>query len=546
MDHLDNKTMIEILPEFRYSLGDMRQHLYYYMRTLNKFDSYHDFDINEKNSYLQGCFKLPEKDVVKKLLRPPSPKYFSLLKKKISNSEKPFVIIPILMKNKFACYSDNEIQTNISKHLGFALYNRNTHELERIDIKKYHLKHFSIKPLYKTLKFDMLKHIREIDPACQFVQEHDVTPVLFQQLRDTIARNIYPMFIITYLQTRNAYPNLKSAEILEKIDSFDRSKFVKYWKHYVKFCKKYYKFDRCVQKNLVDNFETGRCIDVNNKMFFESRWNKPVQDCKSNMKFSNILKKCVNPKHDEEVNIFLDKLLTIQVNRHNKFTGLGGPNKAVPIIQYIINKHKNALVLFPKNIEKNRITHTKIGFSWKYNKDLNKLELKIPKKFDEMWQNGLNDDNITFLLILCHIQSMEGGNHANVLIYDKRNGEIERFDALGAELHPLYNIDEFDEKVQSFLIHGGYIENTKKYFTPFDYCPRLGLYQSKEMDEIGFDDDHGNCAIWRAFYIDMRLANPTMSRVHLIKYSLKQIENYGSFQKFIKSYQHYLTMAIEK
>ena len=545
MDQLDNKTMIEILPEFRYTLGDMRQHLYDYMLSLSKFSSFHDQVINGKNSYLHACIKDKEQNLSQRSLRPPSPKYFSLLKQKIAKVKdtSSFIVIPIFMKNKFACYSGNEIQKNISKHLIFALYNRKTHELERIDIKKYHIQHFFIKPIYKQIKSTVLQEIQKIDPECTFVQEHDVPVTLFKQLKDSVARNIYPMFVITYLHVRNSYPSLKSSEILDKINSFDRSKFVKYWKHYVKFCKKYYKFEKCAARNLVDNFETERCINVRNKMFIESRWNKPVVVCKSKQKFSNILKKCVHPKQDEEVNIFLDILTQIELKQNNKFKRIGTTNAIVNTIQYIIHKHNNAHVLFP---QKNKLTRLDICLSWIFNKQTQKHEFIVPNTFKEMWQTGLNDDNSIFLIVLCHIQSIHIALHANVLIYDKRSGELERFDSLGAEIHPFFNMDDFDAKIEDFFVKGGYIEKKEKYFMPIDYCPNLGLYQAKEMDEIGFVDDSGNCAVWRAFYIDMRLANPTMTRVHLIKYSLKQIENYGSFQKFIKSYQHYLTDASKK
>lgn len=78
------------------------------------------------------------------------------------------------------------------------------------------------------------------------------------------------------------------------------------------------------------------------------------------------------------------------------------------------------------------------------------------------------------------------------------------------------------------------------YFQPDDYCPLIPIFQSKELDEIPGRDVRGNCAVWRLWYVNVRLANPYLERKELIELAVAKLKNMGNLYKFIKSYQKYI------
>jgi hypothetical protein len=225
-----------------------------------------------------------------------------------------------------------------------------------------------------------------------------------------------------------------------------------------------------------------------------------------------------------------------------KFKHLGKIDTIIPSVLFVINKYPNAYLIKPKDVDvKNKCSYV---VKWIYKGD-DKFLIKFPDGFVNMFNDALTNDSVRFIVILVSLSSKTGGRHANSLIYDKRTGELERFDPLGPNINESYSVEDFDNEVFEYFTNNFKFPKKLKYIKPIDYCPSE-MYQIRELDEIAYDDMHGNCAVWRLWYIDIKLANQNLNRKTLIKLSLSKIELFGSFQRFIKAYQIYITNFINK
>ena len=134
--------------------------------------------------------------------------------------------------------------------------------------------------------------------------------------------------------------------------------------------------------------------------------------------------------------------------------------------------------------------------------------MKLKKKCE--WFYFKNSNN-RLLIIPIGIELAQG-SHANILIYDKKNNTIERFEPNGKE-HPLnfyYNPNLLDTYLHKTFEK--YFLNVK-YLKPSDFLPKIGfqLYDANETKKTKIIGDPGGyCVAWcfwyaynRALYIDI-------------------------------------------
>jgi hypothetical protein len=210
---------------------------------------------------------------------------------------------------------------------------------------------------------------------------------------------------------------------------------------------------------------------------------------------------------------------------------------------FILSKHPTAfLVCMDENKNHNQNESTIV---WKEVADKT-FSLKYPSQFWESWARGMYDGAIRFILAFVSVRA-QGSSHANVLIYDKTTKELERFDP-----HGQWEIEKFNHKGLDAKLKEDFAQRTDimpakfKYLTPAQYCPVHAVFQAKEGDEIPGEDLRGNCAVWRLWYINIRLANPNVPRKELILIAQKKLEEKGSLYKFIKSYTLYILQNIKR
>ena len=130
-------------------------------------------------------------------------------------------------------------------------------------------------------------------------------------------------------------------------------------------------------------------------------------------------------------------------------------------------------------------------------------------------------------------------DHANFLIFDTNNNEVERFEPHGSESPYELNTDLFDETLEKKLKFLNF-----KYISTKVFLPKNG-FQKKEIYELDKNyngDPNGFCALWCVWWCDMRISYPQYSREELYNLLNKEIinENY-SYRKIIRNYGYYIT-----
>lgn len=518
--------------EFNYSYGDPRFNILEYILSLDHTETYLNLKkFTNKDLFEFKCVKPkdPTKTKIRKLIIPEQ--------KILEEGTKPIVVLPVLLSTKSTCKIGK-----FAKHLNIILYNRNTHEIERIDIRKYHTANFTFKLLYKRIEDNVKPYISKYDKDANFIGEIDISNKFQQTYKDIPVRELYPLYLVSYLTIRCKYPNLKSNQVHARVSKLVTKTIKKNWEKYLEFNKS---TNHC-KKDLLLNLETNRCITKSGKVYNNLLLDKPEKKCPDNKIFDILTNRCSSSSVIKTINIMMDNVLNTDVNKKTKFISLGSAKTALLATMFVLSKYKYGYLINPQKVVAPK-TKASYAILWTWNKETKKFVLSIPEGYWEAWNEAMYNHEVRFIVTLVSLTSSQHGFHANVLIYDKVSHEMERFDGLGSLVHESFGVDEFDEEIIKFFndAKGVYVPDKFKYFRPIDYCPKV-IYQYKEMDEIvGFKDTSGSCANWRLWYIDIRLANPNLTRKQVIALSLKKIEHFGSYQRFIKSYQYYINKNID-
>lgn len=516
------------LPEFRFNYGDPRPILLQYMLTLNNF-SYPFKNTSQLYQYNSIYFTCNE-NKKRKLLFPNRNKIIKF----IQNSSNKIIILPIKMMQTGGCYSSNR-----SSHVCYILINTTTNELQRIDIKKYNIDRVPFKLLIKKISNDILDVIKEVLPAVKYIPEIDINEKWIVKHKFTENSSGFPVYVIVFLNEMNNYPTFKTSKLKSLCNRISNKKLEQYWKNYLEFASKKTTSNHCDQ-DMIKNYGTGRCIKISGNKYNEIIINKPVKKCNDNLIYDYLADKCADPTKIKQINIMLNDISKTKINNKSKFMHLGTDTSVIPSVLFILNKYPHARLI--GNYHSGE--YNKIVIAWRWNSDSKKFNLTVPEDFWDYWDTAMFDDKVQFMIVLVRLVSDQGGFHANALVYDKFTNEMERFDGLGQYTHKSYGLPDLDEIVEKI-----FDEKTKKnisnknfkYFKPIDYCPRSHIFQYKELDDIPISSDlKGSCAIWRLWYIDIRLGNPNLQRKDLIKYAQKRLDKFGNLNKFIKSYQIYV------
>lgn len=543
---LQLKLMISQLPEFEFSFGDPRPILLEYILSFPEVETYltrtQANKLQGKNIFQHRC-KPSEKraDFLVRGFIPPDEKSLKKFENKLETGTCPFLAIPVMMVSTTRCKPG---EMNQAKHLNIYIFNRNTSEVERIDIKKFHVSGFKIKMGYKSMKKNFKPLFQKYYNNTLFVSDHDVSSQVFRKLHTTVSKYAFPIYLIAYLHERFANPMATTEKIQTRVNKLSVKALFKYWNHYIEF-RMNNPQTKCDQEHFY-NMEINRCIKKNQKNLTKYAIDRPIKACAKDMIHDPLQNRCVKKEKLASINIAIDNVIAMNIKKKEMLTPIGGKN-VFSSVMFVLSKHPNATLVNPLEggqPQKKR----EFCVNWAYKPGDEKFHLIFPAGFWEAWNRAMMS-NHRFLIILVTLTSIEGGHHANCLIYDKTNNELERFDGLGPNTADTYGLKEFDALIRTEFETriGTHVPKGFKYFTPIDYCPRnKDVFQSKEVEQLGFDDMRGNCAVWRLWYIDIRLANPHLKRQQLVKYAMKKLEEFGNFPRFIKSYQAYVLTNIKK
>jgi len=146
----------------------------------------------------------------------------------------------------------------------------------------------------------------------------------------------------------------------------------------------------------------------------------------------------------------------------------------------------------------------------------------------------LEDDRKEFIFMrLTIIPILEDGvsGHANIIIFDKKNGILERFEPHGNI--PFLEIKKLDKIILEKLgpIFQKYLDKKKQkleFITPFDYESGIGIQtvsNEYEMHVKKLGDPGGFCLAWVYWYLEMRLKNRDVHPKKMITQVYEEIIN---------------------
>ena len=559
-----NMPHVQELYDFRYNFADPRMHLMKYLVGQKSYSSYmkpKEITVFPQTTkvFSWTCPKeATEEGKMLKYLKPPSEKYAKMLKEALadSSSDCPLLLVPIVIRRKGFCNENRH-----TKHGMIVIVNKLTREIIRIDIRKYHVKESRMKPFVKNaFRTHFLNYINALvgeGEHFHVADEVDVIPSFTKVFSEDRATHIYPVMLMTYLRLLGESPAFKSAAIVRKLYKPSKSFAIQCWLDYVAYrnAQKPDKFEVCKKEGEIRNLQTKRCVKEASKSMKRKLVEKPIVKCDVLLTFDPLQEKCVKEGQLVQLNFTNEELKSMRLSSKTKFINVDNNAVAVPLLLHVMGKYPYARLILPKlsgKVDLQSLDKEDIKVKWYYNKETTSFDLTFPSFFWDAWAEHMYDPSIRFIVALLSLKNNKGGFHANVLIFDKTTNELERFDGMGTELSKTYAPEELDASLRDEFVRASaknpsLMPPKHKYLSPVDYCPKMPVFQSREMDDISAiynPTDHGNCAVWRLWYIDHRLANPDLNRKQFVKYAMKKLTDTGSLYTYIKSYQQYLLKLI--
>ncbi len=161
-------------------------------------------------------------------------------------------------------------------------------------------------------------------------------------------------------------------------------------------------------------------------------------------------------------------------------------------------------------------------------------------------QKCLTDNRIRLIFCKLTLVASSQGTHANIIIFDKKTGTLERFEPYGYVPYlDSANLDKFlESKFCSYLKQ--YLNKNKltlKYIDPKLLFGNVGfqtISSDTEATVRKLGDPAGYCLAWTFWYLEMRLSNPDLTPRELIKQAVSVIINKyhnNGFLVFIRNYE---------
>ena len=174
--------------------------------------------------------------------------------------------------------------------------------------------------------------------------------------------------------------------------------------------------------------------------------------------------------------------------------------------------------------------------------------LEYPKNkshFLENFRKCLKNSSEYIVLPLGIRFSNGEGGHFNIILVDKKQKTVERFEPYGVEtLEDFKIMAEFDRILKNEFKKFGL-----SYLSANMLCPDEGiqLIEEKQVAQgiktaVNLKSDPiGYCIAWSIYYVDMRLSNPGINPKILIKKIILELKTHKhSYRTFIRNYSSFL------
>ncbi len=203
------------------------------------------------------------------------------------------------------------------------------------------------------------------------------------------------------------------------------------------------------------------------------------------------------------------------------------------ILEYPLTENKE-LVNYYKKMGLNltfKLDFSNIEITWTYQK------LIYPTNFDSILINVIQKDNL-FVVIPLGIEISEG-SHANIIIIDKKNKKIERFEPNGKNYpHGLYYNNELLDEI--LITKFNQLLPQYKYYKPKQYLPNIGFQILETLEDEKckkISDPNGFCAVWCVWWAHQKIKNKKISSKILAKELINRIklEN-KNFKNIIRNF----------
>ena len=138
----------------------------------------------------------------------------------------------------------------------------------------------------------------------------------------------------------------------------------------------------------------------------------------------------------------------------------------------------------------------------------------------------LRNSNVRFLLFKLTLIPQETVVHANIIIYDKVQNKIERFEPYGATHSLMGDFKNLDIYLKNLFKKK--INENVKYLGPEDYMTdaKFQLVSSENDTKYRkYTDPVGYCLAWCFWFVELRLANPDVESKILVDEAFQKIVN---------------------
>lgn len=234
-----------------------------------------------------------------------------------------------------------------------------------------------------------------------------------------------------------------------------------------------------------------------------------------------------------------------------KTTFKGTPWYDLICMLYLLYKHPKECIAIPDGLKTSEGKLTDKGFSVRSFSDTSiewdekSQDFVIPKGLWKAIRDCIKSDS-RFVVIPIGFACINKAGHANMLIYDTKTKEIERFEPNGYIINnKCLVVKDFDQKIMELLNKNVDKDMVKVFHEPLSFCPYKNFQMLQHLEgETRPTDPPGFCAAWSTWYADTRLSNPNKTRKQVVEMSLKYLrERPESFTSFIRSYSAFLVLT---
>lgn len=174
-------------------------------------------------------------------------------------------------------------------------------------------------------------------------------------------------------------------------------------------------------------------------------------------------------------------------------------------------------------------------------------QYKIDEEIEYYLQRSMDNEKIEIIFMKLTLIASTQGTHANIIIFDKRTGILERFEPYGEV--PYLETNKLDMILEKKLgrIFKKYLKKKGKVFKynrPSSEVSFQILSSDTENIVRKLGDPKGFCLAWTLWYLEMRIKNPEVEPKQLIKRAKDAITRTGkgvyAYIDFIRNYANEL------